>query len=303
MDDSPITDVQEPEAAFSILADEIRIDILRALWQADETTCSFADLREAVGVRDSGQFNYHLGKLTDAFVRKTDDGYELRSAGRHVVGALLSGTYTMDGTVEELELDDPCPLCGDSLAFSYADDRATVACESCPFGAAFPIPPGAFAGYEPAAFPAVADRYVRTLLSRARNRFCEMCAARVAPALSAEPLEALSDEGDAEIDPQVPGQLVMVTYDCDRCGSTTQINLGTVLLDHPAVVTFHDEHGIDVRAIRLWKLGAGTAIPESTLVEDEPHRATVTYRIEDETLTLFVDDELTVRDTVRREQA
>jgi len=65
-----------PEDAFSLVANETRMDVLKALWEADGPR-SFSALRERVGVRDSGQFNYHLGKLVGHFVRKTADGYRL----------------------------------------------------------------------------------------------------------------------------------------------------------------------------------------------------------------------------------
>ena len=35
---------------------------------------TFSELREAVGMRDSGQFNYHLDKLLGTFVRVTEEG-------------------------------------------------------------------------------------------------------------------------------------------------------------------------------------------------------------------------------------
>lgn len=63
-----------PADAFAALSDSNRVAILEALWEADGHEASFSDLRSAVGMRDSGQFNYHLGKLTDQFVRQTDDG-------------------------------------------------------------------------------------------------------------------------------------------------------------------------------------------------------------------------------------
>jgi hypothetical protein len=72
--------------AFATLGNETRLSILLALWEAYEpfvatNAVAFSELRERVGMRDSGQFNYHLDKLRGHFVRKTDAGYELRRAG------------------------------------------------------------------------------------------------------------------------------------------------------------------------------------------------------------------------------
>lgn len=98
--DTNIVEAVDPKAAFSVLADGSRIEILRALWKADGQEATFSELRAAVGMDDSGKFNYHLGKLTDQFVHKTAEGYELRSVGRNVVGSLLSGAYTMEARTD-----------------------------------------------------------------------------------------------------------------------------------------------------------------------------------------------------------
>lgn len=69
-----------PEKAFSLLGNETRVAIIRELG-ATEDPRSFSDLHAAVGVRDSGGFNYHLQKLVGTFIRRADGGYELSEAG------------------------------------------------------------------------------------------------------------------------------------------------------------------------------------------------------------------------------
>jgi len=49
----------DPEDVFTLLSDDIRVEILQALWEADDPV-AFSELHGAVGIRDSGQFNYHL---------------------------------------------------------------------------------------------------------------------------------------------------------------------------------------------------------------------------------------------------
>lgn len=77
----------EPEV-FELLGNDIRLRIVRELCTA-EPGCAvpFSRLRERVGVRDSGKFNYHLGRLRGPLVEKREDGYALTAAGR-AVGAL-----------------------------------------------------------------------------------------------------------------------------------------------------------------------------------------------------------------------
>ncbi|MFC6731394.1 DUF7351 domain-containing protein [Haladaptatus sp. GCM10025893] len=120
-----------PDEAFALLGNETRVAILRELADASDTPLSFSALRERVGMRDSGQFNYHLGKLTGIFIDKVDAGYRLRYAGAHVMGAILAGAYEQAGTVGPFSLDDPCPVCGGTLEFSYEDERALVVCADC----------------------------------------------------------------------------------------------------------------------------------------------------------------------------
>jgi hypothetical protein len=90
-------DGDDLEAAFSLVANELRFQILQALWEAqrtDELPVPFSELFDSVEVGDSGQFNYHLDKLVPRFVRDADDGYELTFAGEQVIGAAASGVYT-----------------------------------------------------------------------------------------------------------------------------------------------------------------------------------------------------------------
>ena len=295
MDESPIVDALDPEDAFAVLADETRIDILRALWEADGHEATFSELREAVGVRDSGQFNYHLGKLTGRFVGKTDDGYELRTAGQEIVGSLLAGSYTMTADLEPIELDDPCPVCDGPMSFDYEHERVVVGCDECFYTSSFPVPPGAFAGYEVDRFPAVADRYVWTLFAQLSNGFCSSCTGPVEPELIT--LEELSGwDGPTEF-----AHVASVAYDCDRCGSSSQLDLKTALLNHPAVVSFHHDHGVDVRDVSILRRRETANDLHSRLLEGDPPQATATYTIDDASLTLTVDDALEVVDVERRD--
>ena len=292
MDGAHVVETADPEEAFSILADATRIDILRALWEADGQTASFSDLRETVGVRDSGKFNYHLGKLTGRFVEKSDDGYTLRTAGQNVVGSLLAGTYTVEAAIDPIELEDTCPFCAYPLTFDYVDERGEIDCESCSFEASFPVPPGAFVDCPVEEFPQVADRYLKALLMQSKNGFCAACEGRVSPQIG-----TFGELGT--IDPP-PGfdENVVVVYDCDRCGAGTQVNLATIVLEHPVVAGFYYEFGTDVTTIPVWQLGTVDGKPQSTLLEDSS-RASVTYAVEDARLTVTVDESLEVVDVDR----
>lgn len=84
-----------PDEAFAVLGDDTRLQILQMLGAADEPL-AFSELFDRIEYHDSSNFGYHLDKLVDHFVRKTDEGYALRQAGRRVVEAILSGAVTDD---------------------------------------------------------------------------------------------------------------------------------------------------------------------------------------------------------------
>lgn len=132
-----------PPEAFSMLANETRIEILQALWERRDEPVAFSELHADVDV-DRGNFNYHLSKLAEHFVRQTQAGYELREAGKAVIRAVLAGTITHDPRIEPTDLGVPCPLCGGAIEFSYADEFITVRCTSCAGVMGGDVPSGTF---------------------------------------------------------------------------------------------------------------------------------------------------------------
>jgi DNA-binding transcriptional ArsR family regulator len=97
-DDDDLSEL-DLSGVFELLSDETRLGIVRELAavNADETTGnsrSFSELRTRVGTRDSGQFNYHLGRLRGSLVEKTAAGYELTELGLVVGATVLDATAT-----------------------------------------------------------------------------------------------------------------------------------------------------------------------------------------------------------------
>jgi hypothetical protein len=106
--------------ALNALTHEIRVAVLRELADADGPV-AFSELRDRVGVRDPGKFNYHLQRLADHFLRQTDGGYELGHRGRRLFVVAGDGVVEPDGDIEETDVDpvestgeaQSCPVCGD----------------------------------------------------------------------------------------------------------------------------------------------------------------------------------------------
>ncbi|QOS12611.1 HTH domain protein [Haloferax gibbonsii] len=280
----------DAEDAFSLLADETRLAIVRALAASPREPLSFSELRDRVGVADSGRFNYHLGKLTGRFVKKSEEGYEIRLAGWAVVGAILAGAYTRGDDIGAIPVDHRCSMCDGRVEATYVDERVTVRCTDCDrtFLDAG-IPPGVLEGYDDADLPEVADRYVGSLLAQARRGFCMSCQGRMEPHLSVGADDPRTD--DVFEEPQA-------VYGCARCREKIVTGIGMAYLDHPAVVSFYYDHGVDLSQPFLW----GTAWhdkPTLSVLADDPLRAAIDFEVEDETLTLTIDEGLEVHGVER----
>jgi DNA-binding transcriptional ArsR family regulator len=128
--DTTDTSTLSPDDAFGVLGDETRLEILRALGDAD-VPLSFSELHDSVGTRDSGQFNYHLERLTGHFVRKAEEGYVLRRAGRRVIEAVLSGALTEDPTLARTRIDQPCWRCGAPIEVGWRAGSVEMYCTEC----------------------------------------------------------------------------------------------------------------------------------------------------------------------------
>jgi hypothetical protein len=97
--------------AFKRIADETRLAILLALWEAyepfsDDNTLSFSELLNQVDYDTSGNFSYHLQKLEGYFVESIPTGYydsavivdapDERAAKQLALGVTSTGTVTTE---------------------------------------------------------------------------------------------------------------------------------------------------------------------------------------------------------------
>ncbi|MCF2208297.1 helix-turn-helix domain-containing protein [Halobacterium salinarum] len=271
--------------AFALLGNETRIDILQALWRAPERPVSFSALRKRVGMRDSAQFNYHLSKLTDHFVRSTDDGYEFQYAGEKVVRAILAGTFT-DRVSLSVPITGTCFACGETLVGQYADERLSVECAACATTyARYAFPPGGLRNRSDAEVAAAFDQRIRHLHCLAADGVCPECGGRMTT--------TLTPDDDSRLDLNV-----RVDHTCQQCQHTLSSPVGLSLLDDATVVAFHADHGIDVTSTPHWTLG-WCVTDDTTAYDPDRDRATVTIRLDDESLTVTLDGSLSVVDTTR----
>jgi hypothetical protein len=120
-----------PDEAFAVLGNEIRLDIVRVLWNADATyeyddvsdtaeTISFSELRRRVDIDDNGKFSYHLSQLVPHFIRQTADGYRLSGVGKQIARTVIavSGPENVEFSTN---LEQDCPVCTAPLTAVYED--------------------------------------------------------------------------------------------------------------------------------------------------------------------------------------
>ncbi|WP_415381288.1 winged helix-turn-helix domain-containing protein [Halosimplex sp. TS25] len=284
-----------PDEVFSAVANETRFSILRAVWDLTKASegdgaASFADIREAAGVWDSGQFNYHLKELRPRFVRKTEGGYKPTHAGSRLVGAVVSGVYTDDETAVEPRPVGDCPICDGTIEAGYANGQMDVACVDCDVTITdMTAPPILAARRDDEDLPEVYNKHLLSEIERINRGFCPYCHGRI---------DASVDEMDG---PDVDGfdGFLNVVYACRECGGTVQSAVGAAVIDHPAVVSLFHDAGIDVRATPVWERNALFDAPGEILSED-PLRVETTIEVGGDALDLTLGEDLDVIEYERR---
>lgn len=304
--------------AFKLLSDETRLAILLALWETYDpyganTGRTFSELYDRVAVSDSANFTYHLDKLTGHFVEKTDDGYKLRNAGLVIVRAIIAGAGFEHPNVSPTELDILCNRCGEArVELSYHDEATYLTCSECEgFMTAEEYPRGTIAKFwfDPAG---VTRRHPAELLAASvigteyRNRMmkagvCPSCSGPIDGSLrlceehTSEPREVCSVCGTRD--------RARVRYVCSVCKYRNRHPVELSVVDHPAIISFYDEHDVDPRwdvdhteeSIHklqlIWEM-------EHTLTSTDPVRISVSVPCEGDVLQLTLNEELDVIDVL-----
>jgi DNA-binding transcriptional ArsR family regulator len=277
----------DPAEAFGVVANETRLDILEALWRAEDPPVSFSDLHDAVEMRDSAQFNYHLQQLTDQFVVKSDDGYDLRYAGAQVVRALRAGTFTHHPDVEPFAVEGACTRCGGGLEARYGDEQFRIVCVDCGKShGQYPFPPGGLVDRTDEEIATAFDERVRHLHCLAADGVCPECAGRMHT--------EIVRGGECCLDVSLRAEHV-----CERCRTEFCSPVGLVLLDESTVTAFDESHGIDLSDRSYWTLPWCVDDEYATVRSADPWRVEVRIPLAEERLSVVLDGDLEVRDTDR----
>jgi hypothetical protein len=295
-DDDP--GLSAPEA-FERVGHDVRLGIIRELDRVRRTNwqwagLTFAELRRAVGVRDAGNFNYHLDKLVGTFVVKDDEEYKLTNAGMELVGAVLSGTVAERAEPVTEDLATTCPGCGEALTVEYDEEFLSLSCEEHGLLFGTTMPPGAVRDRTPEEMVRLATMDARQDVERARTGACPHCWGPMG--VSLDPDEIVDPTSGERT--TVPDDQVWAEFECDRCGMQFWLPPGACVVDAPPVVAFYEDHGVDVRDLAFTELPLSMA-DRGDVDGSDPLRVTVDVERDDERLTLWLDDDLEVVDHER----
>lgn len=247
-------------AAFELLSNGTRLGILLALWEAYDphaTTSAvpFSALRARVGMKDSGQFNYHLNKLEGPYVRKTDEGYLLQPLGLKLVGTVIAGTGR-GGTLERTEIDYDCDLCGAPTAIAYDDGWLFHVCTECegglgglaeyPRGALFgePFPPAALENRTTEEIFAAGVLRLLQVMAMKMGGLCPRCSGVVERTVAV--CEDHDPTGEGACEACEFSSEVRIRWVCTVCKYRGGSSPAGAVVVHPAAVAFYHDHGVNL---------------------------------------------------------
>ena len=303
--------------AFKRLGNETRLAILLALWEAyepfdDDDAVPFSTLYERVGIGDSGNFSYHLEKLTGHFVRRTEEGYELRNAGRKLVRAVIAGTGLDEASFDPTEIDKPCPHCGAPVAVAYRDEWLFQVCTECEgtFAGSDEFLPGTLtvwpfdqAGLSDrtpeemfvAGGVATVERYAMMI-----GGICPECSGAVDTSLDVcHDHEPPTGGMCSACDRRYP---VQVRFVCGVCKNKMWGPPSILVAVHPRVVAFYASRGVELGTVSADLTGVTDLMrlvrehDRAESVSADPPTVEVTFRCAGDELRLLVDDDLEVLD-------
>jgi len=276
-----------PAEAFALIGDETRVAILEALWHIDDQPAAFTALYEMTETDNSAQFNYHLDQLTGHFIRKRDEGYELRTAGKSVVRAVVEGSFNAHPDLAPFETNDKCTQCGGRLGATYTDEKLAIRCPDCSHThGQYSFPPGGLIGRDNQEILAAFDQRVRHLHCLARDGVCPEC--------SGQMQTQIARGGDCCLDTNLRAE-----YTCKQCQHNLCSPIGLVLLDESAVVAFYRDHGLDLSSTPYWRLDWCVSDDYTTVRGTDPWQISVSITHESDTLRVSLDENLTVTEVER----
>jgi len=282
MPDGPAENREAVRDALSVLAQDIRLDIVLALlenWAGVHTEPrQFSELMDAVGVTDSGKFNYHLDKLRGVYVQKVEGGYVPTAGATALYRAVLAHRPTEE-RAQTGTLSDACPACGGTLTERYERSFLTVECTACEDwpGITYAFPANGLRGRTGGErLDAMATR-AGYHIGLARTGQCPFCAGHT------------QMQFDPTADWDKTDDSLSVELGCDTCSWRVVVSPLAPLQFEPRVVAALAEAGIEPLSVESRDIETRTE-----RVSAEPVRRAVTVETDEGTVRVVVDDDLDV---------
>ena len=306
-----------PDDAFQVLGNETRMEILQTLGEA-AGPLSFSEVRDRVGMRDSGQFNYHLDKVEGHFVEQRNGGYALRQAGRRVIQTVLSGAITEDPVVQPEMVDEPCPICGAPTVVAFHRERLNHYCSECSgyYGMTTPLiasgtsgtgadetteygylgsvifPPAGLQGRSSREMFQAGTAWFMLAVVAMANQVCPRCSARLSTSVS------VCEEHDATDGPCNECKnrhAILAEYACTNCLFERDGPIGLTLMTNGELLAFFLSHGlnpidpsnqaVDFEALMDY---------EEEVLSMDPFEARFIFTLDTDSLSLTVNEDLDV---------
>ncbi|ELZ20791.1 hypothetical protein C477_06056, partial [Haloterrigena salina JCM 13891] len=266
-----------PTGPFEAVNNSTRLEILQALASAYSESpadpwLDYTELRDAVGMRDNGNFNYHLDRL-EGFVAKEAEGYRISRVGLEIVVAVASGSLDPDWTWGPIDVPSTCAYCDERQRLRYADGNLRLECGTWEHTLRLSVSPRLLDSHPIETLGERLTLHLQQRVAQVRRGICPECQGSV----------------DGEVRFGI-GNLEHHYYhgECRQCGFQYGFDIGLLVLSHPEVVALFADHGRDVRSTPLWELDFCTPGRE-TVLSTEPLRLRVDVERGDETLSLTLD--------------
>lgn len=310
-----------PEEAFELLGHKTRLAILNALWEAsrfrknvDEASeaepwypgadaIPFSELRKRVGMDDGSQFNYHLKKMVGRFIHQTDEGYALGRLGHRIISIIRAEELTEELGFEELQIDEPCPLCGGAVVLETGTDRALDflfwRCRNCDgLRKVRGFPPGVLRitdSLSPAGFrDRTPGEVVQAMVTWTAHRrtmalqgVCPDCTGPTETSLVYCDDHELEDGHVCDSCESVLGVRFLTI--CDVCRLPMVTSSEEHILTHPTVTACYRDHGYEPMGLD-WLLLRTETIVDQTVVSEDPIRIRTTVVLDEAGLEVLLDE-------------
>ena len=300
-------ELRSVDELFQLLANETRMEIMRALWERFSFSAyvtesrdgtPFAELLAASGADDSGNFNYHLGQLTGILVDHREDGYVLTPLGYNLMRSIERYSSFAYETLPEQPIGDPCPFCDGELVGAYRREIVSVRCRDCGgLGADgnFTFVELPATGATERSMPELVDAATLELLSKvttASHSICWNCWAPMDCSIEVcADHERPADECCEQCDQRFQSA---VRAECTSCGTMGQGPLLEYVLTAPDVAVLFRSVGSGPQQIGPWRyrLAAFSAVTE-TVRSTDPVLVEFEFDLEGRTERITIDEEFT----------